>query len=171
MSDNIVPLKGKTSPHDVVAEHVAYLRRFRDGTPQFEIPNLGSNEAATMLDVARLMEQCADLIRDKYEQRQIEGLGRRSTIAELRQADERREGVDFGEIRIVVVWPTEDKPNGYLGGGARFPRRPGENWRRGCDLTDGDISDETIQNLMNDIRWVTGLDKERRPAIAKIETS
>jgi len=45
--------------------------------------------------------------------------------------------------------PTENKPKGYLGGGASTRKpRPGEFWDRGNDLPDGDYSKKTFDSIV-----------------------
>jgi len=58
------------------------------------------------------------------------------------------------EIQVVVVRPTPDHPDGYLGAMVSYPPRQGEDWRRSRDLADGACNEVTLQRLTDDIRAV-----------------
>ena len=58
------------------------------------------------------------------------------------------------EVRIIVKPPSQELPLGYIGASATYDAHPGETWRRGNDLADGPISDETLARILDDIKAV-----------------
>jgi hypothetical protein len=53
--------------------------------------------------------------------------------------------------RIIISFDTD---KGYIGAGTTYPPRDGEDWERGNDLADGDLSEGTFARISRDIRDV-----------------
>lgn len=52
-----------------------------------------------------------------------------------------------GYVKIEIVRPTAERPNGYLGAQSSYDPMPGEDHRRGNDLPDGGFTEETIDRI------------------------
>lgn len=59
------------------------------------------------------------------------------------------------EIKIRVVAPTAEKPDGYIGVTSHYPPRDGETHSRGNDLADGALTPETLDQVFADIGAVS----------------
>ncbi len=54
-------------------------------------------------------------------------------------------------VTIRIVRPSATDPRGYIGAQVSFPPRPGENWERGRDLSDGPCSTKTMERIVADL--------------------
>ena len=58
------------------------------------------------------------------------------------------------EIRLMLRMPKGLDEKGYLGASTSYAPRPGEDWRRGNDLSDGPADLTTFTRIMADIAAV-----------------
>lgn len=58
-------------------------------------------------------------------------------------------------IRITIsLRPPENGDSGYVGAQSSHPPAPGEDWRRGRDLSDGPATSETLAKIVRDIEAI-----------------
>ena len=57
-------------------------------------------------------------------------------------------------VTLTIVRPNAEQPHGYISATASYPPRPGEDWERGRDLTDGVADESTLAKILDDIRAI-----------------
>ncbi len=60
------------------------------------------------------------------------------------------------DVRVTVYFrkPNKEKPRGYISAYTTVPKRKGEDWNRGNDLTDGNYSEKTLNKIIRDLKTV-----------------
>lgn len=57
------------------------------------------------------------------------------------------------KVSIYFRKSTEDK-EGYISAYTTYPKREGEDWNRGNDLSDGSYSEETLNKIIRDLKLI-----------------
>lgn len=57
-------------------------------------------------------------------------------------------------VTIKIRRPTAANPKGYIGASSSHPPLPGEDWRRGSDLADGECNEAVMGRVMDDLNAV-----------------
>ena len=91
--------------------------------------------------------------------RHLESLEKFGSIAKCFQIEDKEEGRFFirfftfkNRYTINVKLPNNDDSKGYMGCGASSRmQRAGEDWNRGSDLADGDLSSTTWAKILCDV--------------------